>query len=277
LRWLYWADCTDSWCSPNASSPLYIASYIYANVWCLDLCLCFAALRAFCALSQVSHEQFYILYAAEIVIGKEKPEQFDAQYEREEGKTSSLLARLTRSIWHSGKVVILDSGFCVLQALIINFKKKRGLYAGAVIKKRKYWPKFIQGMCYSYITVLIDMILILTMFVCIYIYIYVLLVSIYVDLTDDDILSVVHTLFVIHILIQGNMIDHRFCEGYEVGDTYVLHGVIDDTQYDIFCMKEEDYVIKIMATYGSNCPPIGEVPLEPAFFKHAAEVRDTSR
>jgi hypothetical protein len=86
-------------------------------------------------------------------MGKDKPEQFEAQYEREEGKTSSLLARLTRSIWHSGKVVILDSGFCVLQALI-NLKKKRGLYAGAVIKKRKYWSKFIQGMCYSYIIVL---------------------------------------------------------------------------------------------------------------------------
>jgi hypothetical protein len=91
-----------------------------------------------------------ILYAAEIVMGKDKPDDFESQYEREEGKTSSLLARLTRSIWHSGKVVILDSGFCVLQALI-NLKKKRGLYAGAVIKKRKYWPKFIQGMCYSYI------------------------------------------------------------------------------------------------------------------------------
>jgi hypothetical protein len=36
----------------------------------------------------------------------------------------------------------------------------------------------------------------------------------------------------------------------------VLHGVIDDTQYDIFCMKEEDYVMMIMEAYGSNCPPI---------------------
>jgi hypothetical protein len=70
-----------------------------------------------------------ILYAAEIVMGKDKPDDFEPQYEREEGKTSSLLAHLTRSIWHSGKVVILDSGFCVLQALI-NLKKKRGLYAG---------------------------------------------------------------------------------------------------------------------------------------------------
>jgi hypothetical protein len=51
------------------------------------------------------------------------------------------------------------------------------------------------------------------------------------------------------------MIDLKFCQGYEVGDADVLHGVIDDTQYDIFCMKEEDYVMKIMATYGSNCPP----------------------
>jgi hypothetical protein len=49
-------------------------------------------------------------------MGKDKPDDFESQYEREEGKTSSLLARLKRSIWHSGRVVILDSGFCVLQA-----------------------------------------------------------------------------------------------------------------------------------------------------------------
>ena len=27
----------------------------------------------------------------------------------------------------------------------------RGLYAGAVIKKRRYWPSYIQGMCYYFI------------------------------------------------------------------------------------------------------------------------------
>ena len=87
-----------------------------------------------------------ILYAAEIVMGKDTPDDYVHQYEAEEGKTSALLARLTRSIWHTGKLVILDSGFCVLKALI-NLKKKRGLYAGAVIKKRRYWPSYIQGMC----------------------------------------------------------------------------------------------------------------------------------
>jgi hypothetical protein len=52
------------------------------------------------------------------------------------------------------------------------------------------------------------------------------------------------------------MIDLKFCGWYDAGDTDVLHGMIDDTLYDIFCMKEEDYVMKIMAKYGSNCPPI---------------------
>jgi hypothetical protein len=84
-----------------------------------------------------------ILYAAKIVMGKDKPQDWECDYEKEEGKTSSLLARLTRSIWHSGKVVVLDSGFFALEALI-NFKK-RGVYAAAVIKKREYWPKFIPG------------------------------------------------------------------------------------------------------------------------------------
>jgi hypothetical protein len=52
------------------------------------------------------------------------------------------------------------------------------------------------------------------------------------------------------------MIDIKFCYGYEVGQTDVLHGVLDGIAYDIFCMKEEDYVMKIMATYGSQCPPM---------------------
>jgi hypothetical protein len=54
------------------------------------------------------------------------------------------------------------------------------------------------------------------------------------------------------------MIDLKFCEGYEVGATHVLHGEIDDTPYDNFCMKEEDYVMKIISTYSSNCPAMRE-------------------
>ena len=54
----------------------------------------------------------------------------------------------------------------------------------------------------------------------------------------------------------GGMIDLKFCYDYEVGKTDVLHAVLDGISYDIFCMEEEDYVMKIMATYGSNCPPM---------------------
>ena len=37
-----------------------------------------------------------------------------------------------------------------------------------------------------------------------------------------------------------------------MGDTDSLHGILDGVSYDIFCMKEPDYVMKIMATYGGS-------------------------
>ena len=40
-------------------------------------------------------------------------------------------------------MVILDSGFCVVQGIVELLKK--GVYAGAQIKKRRYWPKFVKG------------------------------------------------------------------------------------------------------------------------------------
>ena len=59
------------------------------------------------------------------------------------GKTAGLLLRLCENLFGSMKVVVLDSGFCVLKALIEL--RKRGVFAAAVIKKRRYWPKFIDG------------------------------------------------------------------------------------------------------------------------------------
>ena len=40
-------------------------------------------------------------------------------------------------------MVVLDSGFCVLKGLVEI--KKRGVFAVALIKKRHYWPKYIDG------------------------------------------------------------------------------------------------------------------------------------
>ena len=40
-------------------------------------------------------------------------------------------------------MVILDIRFCVVQGIVELLKK--GVYAGAQIKKRRYWPKFVKG------------------------------------------------------------------------------------------------------------------------------------
>ena len=50
---------------------------------------------------------------------------------------------LTKPVWGTGKLVVLDSGFCVLQGLVEL--KKKGVYAHALVKKRRYWPKHVLG------------------------------------------------------------------------------------------------------------------------------------
>ena len=131
-----------------------------------------------------------IMYAIELVKGKDRPPQLAPEKFSEHGKTAGLLLRLTESIHHSGRVVIMDSGFCVLLALVklASF----GVYSSAVIKKRRYWPKYI----------------------------------------------------------DGSEIDSHF-DLKEVGQTDSLPGTLDGTNFKVFCMKEEDYVMKLMATYGA--------------------------
>jgi hypothetical protein len=50
---------------------------------------------------------------------------------------------MTRHIWNTGRVVILDSGFCVFSGIMEL--AKRGLHGGALINNRRYWPKWILG------------------------------------------------------------------------------------------------------------------------------------
>ena len=131
-----------------------------------------------------------ILYALELVEGKDRPRQMGPQEFDNLGKTVGLLLRLSRSIWNTARVLVLDSGFCVLKAL--TELRKRGVYAGALIKKRRYWPKYISG---------------------------------------DDI------------------IDHF--SDKEVGDVDALPGTLDGVPFHVFAMKEPDYTMMIMSTYGT--------------------------
>ena len=84
--------------------------------------------------------------------------------------------------------MVLDSGFCILEGLIEL--RKKGVFAGALIKKRRHWPKHV----------------------------------------------------------PGDEIDQHF-DNKEVGSTDALRGVLDNKPYNIFCMKEPAYSMKIMVTY----------------------------
>ena len=46
-------------------------------------------------------------------------------------------------IFEKGNMVVLDSGFCVLKGIVEL--KKHGVYASTLLKKQKYWPKYIKG------------------------------------------------------------------------------------------------------------------------------------
>ena len=83
-----------------------------------------------------------ILWQMELVEGKESPSEIIPKYNNQ-GKTVGLLLHVLESIFTRGNVVILDSGYCVLKGIVEL--KKHGAYASTLIKKWKYWPKYIKG------------------------------------------------------------------------------------------------------------------------------------
>mmetsp|Transcript_23720 Transcript_23720/g.24179 ORF Transcript_23720/g.24179 Transcript_23720/m.24179 type:complete len:174 (-) Transcript_23720:705-1226(-) len=84
-----------------------------------------------------------ILYALELAEGKDTPCQRRAKDFSELGLTTGLLLSLCQSIWRTSNVVILDSGSCVLCA-IVKLRKK-GVFLSSLIKKRIFWPSYIKG------------------------------------------------------------------------------------------------------------------------------------
>ena len=72
-----------------------------------------------------------IMWGIDLVEGKDCPRALGQQ--EFENMGSRLLLQMLAPIFHKGYVVILDSGFCFLKA-IIELKKK-GVFASALIKK----------------------------------------------------------------------------------------------------------------------------------------------
>ena len=130
-----------------------------------------------------------IIYQLELVEGKDEPVERVRKPFSQLGKTIGLLLRLTKPLWHTSKVVVLDSGFCVLKGLVAI--RKKGVFAAALIKKRRYWPKFI----------------------------------------------------------RGDEIKEHF-KDKEVGTAEAWRGELDDVPFHVYCLKEPDYVMSLMSTYG---------------------------
>jgi hypothetical protein len=101
------------------------------------------------------------------------------------GKTTGLLLQLYRRMFGLGRCVVLDSGFCVPDAIVEL--QGQGVYAALLIKKRRFSPKHIKGQ------EIID------------------------RLKDND---------------SGT------CEAQ--------HGVLVDTPFTIFALKEQKYVLMIL-------------------------------
>ena len=58
-------------------------------------------------------------------------------------------------------------------------------------------------------------------------------------------------------LIKGAKIDSEMiC--HEIGTTASINGTLDNIIYTIFCLKEPDYVCKLMSTYDGLCAPSRE-------------------
>ena len=126
----------------------------------------------------------------ELIEGKESPSEIIPKFNNQ-GKTVGLLLRVLEPIFARGNVVILDSGICVLKGIVEL--KKRGVYASALIKKRKYWPKYFKG---------------------------------------DAI---------------KQCVDEK-----AVGDCGAWKGKMEEVPFHVYAMKEPDYVMSLMSTYGTN-------------------------
>ena len=71
--------------------------------------------------------------------GKDRPTELGKKKWEELGKTVGLMLRMCESIFSTGKYVVLDSGFSVSKGITALLEV--GVYAAALIKKRKYWPR----------------------------------------------------------------------------------------------------------------------------------------
>jgi len=96
-----------------------------------------------------------IMWRIKLQEGKDRPKDgaafaYPSKFEgtnqntgRKYTKTSTLMCEMTEPIHGTGKVVSMDSGFCVTVGIL--HLHDHGVYGQSLIKKRKYWPKGVPG------------------------------------------------------------------------------------------------------------------------------------
>ncbi len=90
-----------------------------------------------------------IMWRVKLQEGKDRPKdanghpRFPSQYENH-SKTAALMLEMTKPIHNTGKVVTMDSGFCVTVGILALHDA--GVFGQALIKKRgRFWPKHVPG------------------------------------------------------------------------------------------------------------------------------------
>jgi hypothetical protein len=82
------------------------------------------------------------MFLIKMVEGKDHPSQLSELFSKAR-KMGGLLLRMLQCYFATGHYVVLDSDFCVLKAIVAL--KKHGMFAGTLIKKRRYWPTLVPG------------------------------------------------------------------------------------------------------------------------------------
>jgi hypothetical protein len=85
-----------------------------------------------------------ILFKVDLVEGKARPAGMGpVPNEASLGKTGALVLRMVDSLHGTGRVIVMDSAFCVMKAVKALYD--HGLFAATVAKKRAHWPRGIPG------------------------------------------------------------------------------------------------------------------------------------
>ena len=91
--------------------------------------------------------QSKVIFWIELVQGKDIPTEGEFKHEEFEeefgSKVAALVVRMTRSLWGSGRTVMMDSGFGYIPS-VVQLRAK-GLFSTTVIKKHAHWPKYTKA------------------------------------------------------------------------------------------------------------------------------------